>query len=186
VQVPPLLFFWRSSCRLPVGSPGFYVLDFILKPVTDVELSKEVLTSKVRWMPLIGEWNASANMFYLLKNLLLLSLVIFKLKCNNLILNEIRVLNASYVCLHVFSLHRESPDLDPERRTPHLWGGSVIAGIRAKLGLNTHSKHIKIATTLAVRMFSPYKDHSSVLRWQANYVYILHLHLTQDWLAPTF
>ncbi len=50
-------------------------------------------------------------MFYLLKNILLLILVIFKLKCNNLILNEIMVLNASYVCLHAFSLHRESPDM---------------------------------------------------------------------------
>jgi hypothetical protein len=38
-------------------------------------------------------------MFYLLKHLLLLILVIFKLKCNNLIFNEIMVLNASYVCL---------------------------------------------------------------------------------------
>jgi hypothetical protein len=34
-----------------------------------------------------------------LKHLLLLNLVIFKLKCNNLIFNEIMVLNASYVCL---------------------------------------------------------------------------------------
>jgi hypothetical protein len=58
-------------------------------------------------------------MFYLLKNILLLILVIFKLKCNNLILNEIMVLNASYVSLHAFSLHQESPDLDPRRRTPH-------------------------------------------------------------------
>jgi hypothetical protein len=38
-------------------------------------------------------------MFYLLKNLLYLNLVILKLKCNNLIFNEIMVLNASYVCL---------------------------------------------------------------------------------------
>jgi hypothetical protein len=38
-------------------------------------------------------------MFYLLKHLLLLILVIFKLKCNNLIFNKIMVLNASYVCL---------------------------------------------------------------------------------------
>jgi hypothetical protein len=38
-------------------------------------------------------------MFYLLKHLLLLSLVIFKLKCNNLIFNEILVLYASYVYL---------------------------------------------------------------------------------------
>jgi hypothetical protein len=51
-------------------------------------------------------------MFYLLKNLLLLILVIFKLKCNDVILNEIMVLNASYVCLQAFPLHRESPDPD--------------------------------------------------------------------------
>jgi hypothetical protein len=76
------------------------VLDSILKPVASMELPKEVFTSRVRWMPLIIERNASTNMFYLLKNLLLLILVIFKLKCNNLILNEIMVLNASYVCLH--------------------------------------------------------------------------------------
>jgi hypothetical protein len=38
-------------------------------------------------------------MFYLLKHLLLLILVIFKLKCNNLIFIEIMVLNALYVCL---------------------------------------------------------------------------------------
>jgi hypothetical protein len=38
-------------------------------------------------------------MFYLLKHLLLHNLVIFKLKCNNLIVNEIMVLNDSYVCL---------------------------------------------------------------------------------------
>jgi hypothetical protein len=50
-------------------------------------------------MSLIIELNASANMFYLLKHLLLLILVIFKLKCNNLIFNEIMVLNASFVCL---------------------------------------------------------------------------------------
>jgi hypothetical protein len=48
-------------------------------------------------------------MFYVLKNLLLPILVISKLKCNNIIFNEIMVLNASYVCLHTFSLHRESP-----------------------------------------------------------------------------
>jgi hypothetical protein len=59
------------------------------------------------------------QMFYLLKHFLLINLVIFKPKCNNLILYEIMVLNASYVCMHAFSLHRESPDLDPERRTPH-------------------------------------------------------------------
>jgi hypothetical protein len=64
-------------------------------------------------------------MFNLLKNLLLLIMVIFKLKCSNLIFNEIMVLSASYVCLHAFSLRRESPDLDPGRQTPHFLGGSV-------------------------------------------------------------
>jgi hypothetical protein len=38
-------------------------------------------------------------MFYLLKKLLYLNLVILKLKCNNLILNKILVLYALYVCL---------------------------------------------------------------------------------------
>jgi hypothetical protein len=33
------------------------------------------------------------------------------------------VLNASYVCLHAFSLYRESLDPDPRRRTPHFQGG---------------------------------------------------------------
>jgi hypothetical protein len=50
-------------------------------------------------MSLIVELNASANMFYLLKHLLLLNLIIFKLKFNDLIVNKIMVLNASYVCL---------------------------------------------------------------------------------------
>jgi hypothetical protein len=82
-------------------------------------------------------------MLYLLQNLLLLILVIIKVKCNNLIFNEIIVLNASYVCLHAFSLRRESPNLDPERRTPHFLGGSITAGIRARLRLSTHTKHLK-------------------------------------------
>jgi hypothetical protein len=49
-----------------------------------------------------------------LKHLLLLILVIFKLKRNDLIFNKIMMLNALYVCLHAFSLRRESPDPDPE------------------------------------------------------------------------
>jgi hypothetical protein len=65
------------------------------------------------------EFNVSTKIFYLLEQLLLLNLVIFKPKGNNLILNEIIVLNALYVCLHAFSLHRESPNLDLGRRTPH-------------------------------------------------------------------
>jgi hypothetical protein len=101
------------------------VLDSVLEPIVGIELPKEVFTSRARWMSLIIEWNAFANMFYLLKNILLLIMVIFKLKCNNLIFNEIMILNASFVCLHAFSLHRESPDPDPGRRTPHFWGSSV-------------------------------------------------------------
>jgi hypothetical protein len=50
-------------------------------------------------MTLIVELNTSANMFYSLKNLLYFNLVILKLKCNNLIFNEIMILNVSYVCL---------------------------------------------------------------------------------------
>jgi hypothetical protein len=50
-------------------------------------------------MSLIIELNASANIFYLLKHLLHLNHVIFKIKCNNLTSNEIMILNASYVCL---------------------------------------------------------------------------------------
>jgi hypothetical protein len=50
-------------------------------------------------MFLIVELNASTNMFYLLKHILLLILVIFKLKCNDLIFNEILVLYASNMCL---------------------------------------------------------------------------------------
>jgi hypothetical protein len=105
------------------------VLDSVLEPVVGIELPNEVFTSRARWMFLIVEWNTSINMFYLLKNILLLIIVIFKLKCNNLIFNEIMVLNASYVCLYAFSLHRESPDLDPGRWTPHFWCGFVTAGI---------------------------------------------------------
>jgi hypothetical protein len=56
-------------------------------------------------------------MFYILKHLLLLNVVVFKLKCNNIIFDEIIILNASYVCLHAFWLRHESPDLDLGRRT---------------------------------------------------------------------
>jgi hypothetical protein len=47
----------------------------------------------------VVELNSSESMFYLLNNLLYLNLVILKLKCNNLIFNEIMILNALYVCL---------------------------------------------------------------------------------------
>jgi hypothetical protein len=120
------------------------VLDSVLEPVVGVELPREVFISRARWMSLIVEWNASANMFYLLKNLLLLIMVIFKLKCNNLIFNEIMVFNASYVCLHAFSLHRESSDPDPERRTSHFWGGSVTRSSHRRTQQIT--RYVKIIT----------------------------------------
>jgi hypothetical protein len=40
------------------------------------------------------------------------------------------VLSALYLCLHAFLLHQESPDLDPRRLTPHVWGGSVTKASR--------------------------------------------------------
>jgi hypothetical protein len=82
-------------------------------------------------------------MFYLLKNLLYLNLVILKLKCNNLIFNEIMVLNASYVCL----LHSRFIENDPIwilEDGPLISDVVLSAGIRARSGLNTHSKHLKI------------------------------------------
>jgi hypothetical protein len=51
--------------------------------------------------------------------------------------------------------------------------------VRARSGLNTHAKHVKIATTFTVRTLSPYKDYSSLLRWQANicvYIATTELH----------
>ncbi len=93
--------FWRCRWRLSVGCLGFSVLDLVLGPIDGVELSKKVFTSRARWIPLIVEWNASTNKFYLLKNLLLLILVIFKLKCNNLIFNETMVwMLHMCVCMH--------------------------------------------------------------------------------------
>jgi hypothetical protein len=50
-------------------------------------------------MSLIIELNASINILYLLKHHLLLNLIIFKLKCINLVFNEILILYALYVCL---------------------------------------------------------------------------------------
>jgi hypothetical protein len=50
-------------------------------------------------MSLIIELNASINILYLLKHHLLLNLIIFKLKCINLVFNEILILYAPYVCL---------------------------------------------------------------------------------------
>jgi hypothetical protein len=58
------------------------------------------------------------------------------------------VLNASYVCLHAFLLHRESLGPDPRRQTSHFNGGSITAGIRARSGLNTDPKYLKLQPRL--------------------------------------
>jgi hypothetical protein len=58
------------------------VLDFILRPIAGVELSKKVLPLGRGEYSYIVKLNASINMLYLLKHLLLLNLVIFKLKYN--------------------------------------------------------------------------------------------------------
>jgi hypothetical protein len=60
------------------------------------------------------------------------------------------VLNALYVCLHAFPLHQESPDPEDGPLISEL----VLSqnGIRARSGLNTHSKHIKVTTTFMVRI----------------------------------
>jgi hypothetical protein len=56
-------------------------------------------------------------MFYLLKNFMYLNLVMLKLKCNNLIFNEISVLYASYVCLLPFRFIENRP-IDLESTNP--------------------------------------------------------------------
>jgi hypothetical protein len=68
-------------------------------------------------MSLIVELNDFTNIFYLLKHLMLLNLTIFKIKCNNLIFNEI-------LSLYV-SLHRESSDLNYGRRISYFLCASI-------------------------------------------------------------
>jgi hypothetical protein len=99
---------------------------------------------------------------------------------NNLIFNESIVLNALYVCLmysrfiknHLIWILEDGPLISEVVLSQN--------GIRARLGLNTHSKHLKITTPFTVRMLSPYKDYSSLLMWQANIcVYIATTELHQ-------
>jgi hypothetical protein len=86
-------------------------------------------------------------------------------------------------CVCVFSLRRESPNMilgDEHLLFRGGGGGSVTVGTKGRLGSNAHSKHLKIANTLMVSMLSPYKDYSSLLRWQANIcVYIATTELHQ-------
>jgi hypothetical protein len=58
------------------------VLDSVLRPITGVELLKKVSPLGRGDYSFDVELNASANVFYLLKHLLLLNLAIFKQKCN--------------------------------------------------------------------------------------------------------
>jgi hypothetical protein len=100
VQVSPSLSLFRW-CRwwLLVGTAGFWELDSILEPIAGVELLKEVFTSRARWMPL-RRWDIRFRKYVLsFEEHSYLNLVILKLKCNNLIFNEILILYASYVCL---------------------------------------------------------------------------------------
>jgi hypothetical protein len=74
------------------------VLDSVLGSVIGVELMK-VFTSGRGECSFDIELKDFTNMFYLLKNLLYLNLLILKLMCNNLIFNETMILYVSYVCL---------------------------------------------------------------------------------------
>jgi hypothetical protein len=99
-------------------------------------------------MSLIIELNASANIFYLLNHLLLLNIVIFKLKCNNLIFNENMILNASYVCLlhsgfienYPIWILKDGPLISKvvlsHASTPCQWHGPTLGrmGLRIKSG----------------------------------------------------
>jgi hypothetical protein len=107
-------------------------------------------------------------MFYLLKHLLLLNLIILKLKCINLIFNEILILYASYMCL-LYSRFVENHPIWILEDGP-LISDVVLLQLVSEpgSGLNAHSKHLKIITMFMVRTLSPYKNYSSLLRWQAS------------------
>jgi hypothetical protein len=109
------------------GNSRFLRTGFRTGAVAGVELPKEVFTYGARWMPLIVEWNTSANMFYLLKHFLSLILVIFKLKCNNLIFNKIMILNDLYVCLMHCCFIENPPVWILDDGPLIFWGGSITA-----------------------------------------------------------
>jgi hypothetical protein len=106
------------------GKSRIWVMDPVLDPIAGVELPKKVFTSRARWMPLIVELKASANMFYPLKNLLYFNFVILKLKCNNLNFNEIR---AWMLCMCVCCIVASSRITWSRswKMNPHFWGGSI-------------------------------------------------------------
>jgi hypothetical protein len=75
------------------------VLDSVLWPIAGVELLKKVFTSRVRWLlfqyrvKLFRKYVLSFEEFSISQSRNL------KLKCNNLIFNEILILYALYMCL---------------------------------------------------------------------------------------
>jgi hypothetical protein len=108
------------------GRSRLWVLDSVLEPVAGVALPKKVFTFRARWI-LLWCQVMLPHMFYLLKHLLLLYLVISKQSCNNLISTLIMSLYTSYVSLCILASSRIHRSI-LRRRTPHFWGGSVIAG----------------------------------------------------------
>jgi hypothetical protein len=83
------------------------------------------------------------------------------------------ILNASYVCL-LYSRFIKNHPIWILKDGP-LISKVVLSQLVSEPGsrLNTHSKYLKIATTFTMMTLSPYKDYSSLLRWQANmYSYI--------------
>jgi hypothetical protein len=144
-----------SPLTATIGDPGFYVLDSVLEPIAGAELPKKVFRSRARWMPLQHRVSLPLKCYASVsvlsyEALLLLSLVNLKTSCNNLIYTLIMSLYASFVCLRILASSR-IPRLILRWQNPHFWGGSVTVDIRARLGLNTHSKHLKMATTLMVQ-----------------------------------
>jgi hypothetical protein len=144
-----------------------WVLDYVLEPVTGVELPKKVFTSRARWMPLHCRVSLPLKCYTFASVLSFEAFSaslpwILKQSCNNLTYTLIMSLYASYVCVCIFASSR-IPRSILRWRTPHFWADSITVGIKGRLRLNTHSKHLKTATTL-----SSYKDYSSLLRWQAN------------------
>jgi hypothetical protein len=72
------------------------------------------------------------------------------------------------VCVFIaFSLHRESPDLILGDE-PLIYEVVFSLLVSEKDRGTTHSKHLKIITTLTVRNAEPIQDYSSFLRWQPN------------------
>jgi hypothetical protein len=64
--------------------------------------------------------------------------------------NTLLKLNTCFFVVFVHSHLIEDPLINLEATHPHFLSGSVIVGAKARLGLNTCLKHLKITTTLMV------------------------------------